>query len=101
MHHIPEDEPLSIIEAEARAMARCFGAAAPDEAAASLVDRILLRLGGSHIYLPQRTSRDRRKTHQEIAQRFNGSNLFELAREFQLTPRHVRRILALHRSLRP
>ena len=89
-----DDEPLTIIEEEARAMARCFGASAPDEAAASLIDRILLRLGGAHIYLPKRSARERRQAHMEIAARFNGSNLFELAKEYQMTPRHLRRIIS-------
>lgn len=94
---IPDDEPLAIIEEEARAMARCFGITTPNEAAASLVDRILLRLGGAHVYLPKRSARDRKRVHQEIVRRFNGSNLFELAREFEMTPRHLRRILASSR----
>lgn len=89
-----DDEPLTIIEEEARAMARCFGASAPDQAAASLIDRILLRLGGAHVYLPKRSARERRQIYLEIAVRFNGSNLFELAKEYQMTPRHLRRIIS-------
>ena len=88
------DEPLAIIEEEARAVARCFGVAIPEAAAASLIDRIVLRLGGAHVYLPKRTSRDRNRIRSEIFSRFNGRNLFELAREYELTPRHLRRILA-------
>ncbi|WP_409976485.1 Mor transcription activator family protein [Variovorax sp. CY25R-8] len=75
-------------------MAKCFGVTAPDQAAASLVDRIMLRLGGAHIYVPRRTTRERLRTYGEIANRFNGSNLFELAREYGMTPRHLRRIIA-------
>jgi hypothetical protein len=37
---------MAIIEEEARAMATCFGVSKPQEAAASLVDRIINRLGG-------------------------------------------------------
>ncbi len=92
------DEPLAIIEEEARAMAQCFGVATPDVAAASLMDRILLRLGGAHIYVPQRTARERAKVQEEIARKFTGSNLFELAREFEMSPRNVRRILAAKRN---
>ncbi|BEP50527.1 Mor transcription activator family protein [Variovorax sp. V116] len=93
------DEPLAIIEEEARAMAQCFGVAAPDEAAASLMDRILLRLGGEHIYFPRRSSKERQRVHAEIVSKFNGSNLFELARQYEMSPRHIRRILAaLNRS---
>lgn len=88
------DEPLAIIEEEARAMAQCFGVAAPDEAAASLMDRILLRLGGEHIYFPKRRTRARQRDREELLKRFDGRNLFELAREFGMTPRHLRRILS-------
>lgn len=88
------DEPLAIIEEEARVVARCFGVAAPDAAAASLIERILLRLGGAHIYLPKRTSRDRVRIRNEILTKFNGRNLFELAREYGMSARHLRRILA-------
>lgn len=92
------EEPLAVIEEEARAMAACFGVVAADEAAASLVDRVRKRLGGTHIYIPQRTARERAKLHQEIVSKFNGRNLRELAREHELTPRHVRRILLEGRS---
>lgn len=81
-------------------MARAFGVPVPEEAAASLIERILLRLGGAHIYVPRRTARARQKVHAEIAEKFNGSNLFELAREYEITPRHLRRIIARLRALR-
>lgn len=93
------DEPLAIIEEEARAMAQCFGVAAPDEAAASLIDRILLRLGGELVYLPKRTARRRKKDREEVALKFNGNNLFELAQEYGFTPRHLRRILANRKTV--
>ncbi|MET3477008.1 Mor transcription activator family protein [Variovorax atrisoli] len=88
------EEPLAIIEEEALAVARCFGVAIPEAAAASLVERIVLRLGGAHVYLPKRTPRERSRIRTEIVARFNGRNLFELAREYEMTPRHLRRILA-------
>lgn len=88
------DEPLAIIEQEACAVARCFGVAMPEAAAASLVDRIVLRLGGAHVYLPKKTSRERERIRNEILARFNGRNLHELARDYEITPRHLRRIVA-------
>ncbi|MDP9965096.1 Mor family transcriptional regulator [Variovorax paradoxus] len=97
----PFDEPMAIIEEEACAMARCFGVAVPEVAAASLVDRILLRLGGAHVYLPRRTAQKRQRMHQEMANRFNGTNLFELAKEYDISARHLRRILARSRVERP
>ncbi|RRH82296.1 hypothetical protein EH244_26980 [Variovorax beijingensis] len=88
------DGPLAVIEEEARAMAQCFGIGNPAEAAASLIDRILMRLGGAHIYVPKKSTQKREQIHYEIQSRFNGGNLFELARQYGLTPRHVRRIIA-------
>lgn len=87
------NEPLAIIEEEARAMAVSFGISTPEAAAECLVDRIVQRLGGTHVYLPKKSSRERQATHVEIAALFNGTNLFELAKRYGMTPRHVRRIL--------
>ena len=89
-----EIDPVAIIEDEARAMAQAFGICSPDAAAESLVDRILHRLGGELVYLPKRTARRRARDREELTRRFNGQNLFELAREYGITPRHLRRVLA-------
>lgn len=89
----PREDPVSVLEQEARAVAHCFGMAACDEVAAAFVDRILLRLGGAYVYVPQRRVATRQRAHREIASKFNGRNLKELAREYSLTPRHVRRIV--------
>ncbi|WP_145760846.1 Mor transcription activator family protein [Variovorax atrisoli] len=94
----PADEPLAIIEEEACAVARCFGIPMPEAAAASLVDRIVLRLGGAHVYLPKKTPRERDRIRTEIFARFNGRNLHELARDYEITPRHLRRILAANKK---
>ncbi|SEF29800.1 Mor transcription activator family protein [Variovorax sp. NFACC27] len=88
------DEPLAVIEEEAVAVARCFGIAVPEAAAASLVERILHRLGGMHIYVPRKTAREREKMHKEIVRRFNGRNLADLAKEYGMTARHARRIIS-------
>lgn len=88
------DDPISVLEEEARAVARCFGVAACDEVAAAFVDRVILRLGGGYVYVPQRRTEERRRIRREILDRFNGRNIKELAREFSLTQRHVRRIVA-------
>lgn len=87
------DEPIDVIAEEARAAARSFGVVAPDEFAAALIDRILLRLGGLHLYIPRQSTRDRRRMREEIIARFDGANINALAREYALTPRHIRRIL--------
>lgn len=85
---------IDAIEQEARAVARCFGVAASDEMAAALVDRILLRLGGTQMYVPRRNARERQRMRLEIARRFNGKNVDELAREYAVTARYVRLILS-------
>lgn len=94
------EHPLVVIEEEARAVAKCFGVAASDDAAAALVDRVIARLGGAMVYFPlrqrgQRTQkqRDRDDLVALIRARFNGANSAEIAREFKLTTRHVRRLL--------
>lgn len=88
------DDPISVLEEEARAVARRFGVAACNEVAAAFVDRVLLRLGGGYVYVPRRRTEERQRIRREIADRFNGKNSKELAREFSMTPRHVRRIVA-------
>lgn len=92
------NDPLAIIEEEACAVARSFGVAVAEEAAASLMERLIFRLGRAHVYLPKRTAKERARVPREIVQRFNGRNLLELAREYELTPRYVRHILATHSS---
>lgn len=86
-------DPVSVIEQEARAVALSFGVSTPDDAAAALVERVLMRLGGGHLYLPKKRTESPRARHQEIRARFKGDNVAELAREFGLTARSVRRIV--------
>jgi len=87
-------DPLTIIEEEARAVAQCYGAAWCDEAAAKLIDRLVLRLGGAAVYVPRRGAAERRRVHAAIRERGNGRNIEDLAREFNMTPRNVRKIIA-------
>ena len=87
-----DTDPVLVIQQEARAVAQSFGVAVPDEAAAALVERLLLRLGGSKVYVPKL---NRRAAHSVIRERFDGSNLKQLAREHGLSVRHVRRILGM------
>lgn len=100
MNHPRPTDPIEVLEEEARAVARCFGVTACDEVAAALVDRIMMRLGGVHVYVPQRRTQDRVRVRKEIVRRFDGKNVEDLARDYSLTPRHVRRILA-SAALRP
>jgi Mor family transcriptional regulator len=82
---------VSVIEQEARAVAASFGVSVPDDAAAALVQRLLIRLGGERLYLPRRRAALQR--HEEIRARYTGGNVADLAREFGLTTRSVRRIV--------
>lgn len=75
-------------------MARALGVSAAEEAAATPMERLIFRPGGAHLYLPTRTVKERQRIPREIVPRFNGRNLFELARDCDVTPRYVRRILA-------
>lgn len=87
-----EEDPIDILEQEARAVAQCFGIAASDDAAAMFVERILLRLGGESIYVPKKRHQDRQRMRDEIRRRFNGANGRALAREFGVSARMVRLI---------
>ncbi len=89
--HLAED-PIDILEQEARAVAQCFGITASDDAAAMFVERILLRLGGENIYVPKKRQQDRQRIRDEIRRRFNGTNGGALAREFGVSARWVRLI---------
>ena len=88
-------DPVTVIEQETRAVALSFGVSTPDDLAAALVDRVLMRLGGDRLYLPKKRAESPRARHQEIRARFRGDNVAELAREFGLTPRSVRRIVSV------
>lgn len=84
---------MTVIEEEAKAVAQCFGVVDCEAAAAALRDRIVMRLGGAHIYVPQRRALERARIVAEMRARFTGGNGAELAREYGLSSRHARRIL--------
>ena len=90
-------DPIAILEEEARAVAKCFGVAACDDAAAALVDRMISRLGGAHVYFPLGEARKREAKRKlvkaAIKAQFDGTNIKELAEEYALSQRHVRRLL--------
>lgn len=87
--------PVAVIEQETRAVALSFGVSTPDDLAAALVERVLMRLGGGQLYLPKKRAESPRARNQEIRARFRGDNVAELAREFGLTARSVRRIVSV------
>lgn len=85
------NDPVSVIRREARAVALSFGVAAADDVASALIDRLRMVLGGDAMYLPKYRAASFR--HREIRAKFTGDNAHELAREYGLTPRSVRRII--------
>ncbi|WP_068635031.1 Mor transcription activator family protein [Thauera butanivorans] len=90
--HDIDDDPIAVIEDEARAVARSFGISASEDVAAMFVERIMLRLGGESIYVPRRRLKDRQRVIAEIRARFTGRNAAVLAREFGVSVRWVRKV---------
>lgn len=87
------EDPLSIIEDEARAVAVCYGAQWCDEAAATLVRRIVDRLGGSQVYVPRQSMVHKQNRDAEIRAQFNGLNIRDLAKKYRTSERTIRRII--------
>lgn len=87
------DHALDIIEEEARAVAQCFGVPVPEDAASMIIDRIIARLAGSNIYIPKKSLRDRSRIRRHIRLRYTGNNIRELAREYDMSERWVRKIV--------
>lgn len=84
--------PIEVIEQEARVVAQCFGVAAADDAAAMLADRLMRRLGGAQLYIPLKRPGEIERVRAEIRGRFNGRNAAQLASEYGVTARWVRKI---------
>ncbi|MBX9937106.1 MAG: hypothetical protein K2Y10_11000 [Burkholderiaceae bacterium] len=85
---------VAVLHQEVCATAACFGLPAGTDLAASIIDRVMLRLGGCEVYVPKRAGRAKRASvHQHIRARFNGSNVAELAQEAGMSERQVRRIV--------
>lgn len=87
------EDPLSILKEEARDVAIKYGAQWCEEATTVFANRIILRLGGVQIYVPRQSHQDKKVRDNEVRGRFNGRNLRDLAREFGVTERTIRRIL--------
>ncbi len=86
------EDVLAIIEDEARAVARSFGLSAADDAAAMLVDRLVLRIAGARI--PSARVRQSRETRRKIRiLSARGLTTTQLADRFGVTERWVRRII--------
>ena len=88
-------DPLSVIEEEAREIACYYGAQKYNEAAAALVDRLIIRLGGLQIYVPLQSAAFRKNRDEQVRLSFNGRNIKELARKYNMSERSIRRIASL------
>jgi Mor family transcriptional regulator len=92
--NVSDDDALSVIEQEARNVARAFGVGVPDDLAKALVDRVQGRLQGTQPYFGTRSTRQRAQTRDWLRSNFRGNNYAELSQQTGLSERHVRRVLA-------
>jgi Mor family transcriptional regulator len=92
------DDPIDVIQQEAAAVAACFGVPAPADMAAALVERLTMRFAGCDLYVPRMPRRARTMRDREIRRKWSGANAAELALEYDLSERQVRRI-ALQRQI--
>lgn len=88
------EDPLDILEEEARAMALCFGTVDSEAMASALVKRVITRMAGTNFYVPSISARQRQQDHAAIRRKFTGANVQELAKEYGMSARHVRRIVS-------
>lgn len=58
-----------------------------------ITETIRTELGGAAMYLPKGHLHDLSKRDREIFDKFNGRNLYELAREYNLTEMQIRNII--------
>lgn len=88
------DDPLSVIEQEARAAAIAFGVPVPDDLAKSIAHRVQHRLAGDRPYFASAAALKRAETSDWLVKNFRGNNYAELAKAVGLSERQVRRRLA-------
>lgn len=88
-----DDDLLAMIASEVRTIVSTLNSKRGDEIAAAVVNRVVSRFGGAQVYVPRKTSAERRLRDQRIRDEFNGTNIRYLARKFMLSERTVRRLL--------
>lgn len=86
-------DPIAVLREELAAAALCHGVERVEDLTEELVRRYVARLGGVQVYVRSKRSREKSKIADEIRERFTGRNAMELANEYGLTTRHVRRLL--------
>lgn len=57
-------------------------------------EKVVKVFGGDSIYIPTYNSMLKSKRNDEIAKRFNGVNLQQLAHEYDISVNHARRIIS-------
>ena len=92
-HSANKLDPIAVLREELAAAAICHGVERVEDLTEALVTRVVQRLGGVQVYVPSTHSLERARVVAEIRERFTGRNARDLAREYGLTPRHVRRLL--------
>lgn len=85
---------IDVIQSECVAVAQCFGVAAAHDLAAMLADRLSARLAGTSLYIGTSSHASRRERCAAIRARYTGGNAAELAREYGVTVRYVRKLVS-------
>jgi len=60
--------------------------------------RLALLCGGQNLYIPKRESLEREGRDRDIRARFDGGNYRDLARQYRLSERQIRKIISGHRG---
>ena len=86
-------DPIAVLREELAAAALCHGVERVEDLTEELVRRYVQRLGGLTVYVRNARMLDSERVAQEIRARFDGCNARELATQYGLSVRWVRKIL--------
>lgn len=86
-------DPIAVLREELAAAAVCHGVERVEDLTEALVSRVVRRLGGVQVYVPNLRSMERERVANEIRASFNGRNTRELARTYGVSLRQVQRVL--------
>ncbi|CAB5697632.1 Mor transcription activator family protein [Comamonas aquatica] len=87
-------DPIAVLREELAAAAICHGVERVEDLTEALVTRVVQRLGGVQVYVPNQRSLERDRLVREVNRRFDGRNIRLLALEFGVSVRYIRRLLA-------
>lgn len=85
-------DPIAVLREELAAAALCHGVERVEDLTEDLVRRYVQRLGGLTVYVRNARMLDSERVAQEIRARFDGCNARELATQYGLSVRWVRKI---------